>query len=288
MKLIQRIVLKYYIIKFKAIELVSPSKAAKAAFKLFCTPYSGRKIHEEPAVFSKADKLSFQFNDHRIKGFRWQPGQTAGHKVLICHGFDSNSYKFERYIQPLLQLGFEVLAFDAPAHGISTGKTITALLYRDMILKVSADYGPFYAIIAHSFGGIAIALTLEKLKDDHLKKLVLIAPATETVRSLNDFCRYLNISNRLKHEMEKLIMQFEGQASAWYSVARIIQNVTVPTLWIHDKHDKITPYEDMEFLTRLHLPAVKFIITEGLGHSLYREDAIAEEILTFISHKEED
>ena len=284
MKLIQRIVLKYYILKFKLIEFVSPSTAAKAAFELFCTPYTKRRNYPEPTVFSKAEKLSFKCEDNKINGFRWQPQTSSHRKVLICHGFDSNSYKFEQYIDPLLQNGFEVFAFDAPAHGISSGKTITALLYRNMIMKAHDDYGPFYAIIAHSFGGIATALTIEELQDDHqLKKIVLIAPATETTRSLNDFCKYLQISSRLKQEMEKLITSIAGKPAEWYSVARIVQSITIPTLWIHDRYDKITPYEDMEFLTQKNLPAVTFMITEGLGHSLYNDDNVAGEILTFIS-----
>lgn len=283
MKLIQRIGLKYYRIKFKALELVSLRKTAKEAFELFCTPYSKRRRYAVPNVFQKADKLSFQFQNHTIQGFYWKPEASNGYKVLICHGFDSNSYKFERYIEPLLQQGFEVFAFDAPGHGVSTGKTITALLYRDMILKANTDYGPFHAIMAHSFGGIAAALAIETLKLSHLQRLVLIAPATETTRSLNDFCRYLQISDRLKQEMEKMITKIEGNPSSWYSVARIIQSVTIPALWLHDKGDTITPYQDMEHLTKLNLPAVKFYITEGLDHSLYREDKIAEQIITFIS-----
>ncbi len=283
MKLTQRIVLTYYRIKLRAIELVFPAKAAEAAFELFCTPYSKRKIYEEPSVFKQAKKLSFAFQDHKIHGFNWQPEVQNGHKVLICHGFDSNSYKFARYIEPLSNNGFEVFAFDAPAHGLSTGKTITALLYSDMIAEVNSEYGPFYGIIAHSFGGIAVALAIEKLKNDPLKKLVLIAPATETTRSLNDFCNYLNISEKLKEGMEKLIVRIGGQPAAWYSVARVIQSITIPTLWLHDKGDRITPYEDMKFLTEMDLPSVKFIITEGFGHSLYREDNIAKHIIAFIS-----
>ncbi|MEJ7682198.1 MAG: alpha/beta fold hydrolase [Segetibacter sp.] len=232
---------------------------------------------------NRQKKLSFEFRNHQIHGFRWRPETENGHKILICHGFDSNSYKFARYIDPLLNIGFEVFAFDAPAHGLSTGKTITALIYSDMILKVNADYGSFYGMIAHSFGGIAVALAIEKIRNNSLKKLVLIAPSTETTRSLNDFCGYLYISDKLKEGLEKLIVQIGGQPSSWYSVARVIQSVTIPTLWLHDKGDKITPYEDMHFLTELNLPSVKFVITEGLGHSLYREDSIAKQIIDFIS-----
>ncbi len=284
MKLVQRIVLEYYRIKFKAIELVSPAKAAEAAFELFCTPYSRQRNYAVPVVFEQAEKLSFIIQNHTINGFRWKPAAFNGCKILICHGFDSNSYRFERYIHPLLNNGFEVLAFDAPAHGVSSGKTINALIYSEVILEIISAFGPVAGIIAHSFGGIAAALAIEKSENNTVKKLVLVAPATETIRSLNDFCRYLHISDKLKEGLERLIVQIGGQPASWFSVARIIRSVTIPVLWIHDKKDQVTPYEDMEFLTKLHLPQVKFTITEGLGHSLYRDDNVAEEIIAFISN----
>src|SRR4051812_36387040 len=121
MKLIQKIFLWYYSTKFKIIAAVSPSRAAKSAFNLFCTPYSKRKAGEAPAAFLKAEKYSFDLLQHNIQGFGWRPTIPNGHKVLICHGFDSMSYKFERYVTPLLEKGFELFAFDAPAHGLSSG-----------------------------------------------------------------------------------------------------------------------------------------------------------------------
>lgn len=283
MKLTQRIVLKYFKIKIKALELVSPSQAAKTAFELFCTPYSKQRVYVIPAVFEQAEKLSFIFQDYKIYGFHWKPAVSNKLKILICHGFDSNSSKFERYVGPLLNAGFEVFAFDAPAHGLSSGKTINALLYSEMIEEVNEIYGPFDGVIAHSFGGIAVALAIERLHNHLVKRLVLVAPATETTRSLNDFCRFLNIGEKLKKGLERLILQVDGKPSAWYSVARIIQSLTMPILWIHDKYDRITPYEDMEALTTSGLPHVKFIITEGLGHSLYREENIANHIINFIN-----
>ncbi len=282
MKLIQTIFLSYYIAKFKTLELISTASAAKSAFNLFCTPYSSRKTYEVPEAFTEAEKLSFSFQQHNIHGFNWKPKVPNGHKVLICHGFDSLSYRFERYIYPLLHQGFEIYAFDAPGHGLSSGKTINALLYRDMILEVINNYGAFSGLIAHSFAGIAVTLAIEEMKKSLPKRLVLIAPATETTRSINDFCRHLRISATLRREMEKLIVEVGGQPPSWYSVARIIQSISIPTLWLHDKKDRITPYEDMKHLTELDLLHVEFEITEGLGHSLYRDDMVANRIIGFL------
>jgi alpha-beta hydrolase superfamily lysophospholipase len=282
MKLIQSIFLTYYISKIKVLQLASPAKAAKSAFRLFCTPYSARKTYVAPTAFKNAEKLSFTFEHHQIHGFSWKPKVPNGHKVLICHGFDSNSYRFERYIEPLLNQGFEVYAFDAPAHGLSTGKTINALLYKQMIVKVIDSYGPFSGLMAHSFGGIAVTLAIEEMKENLPKRLILIAPATETTRSVNDFCRHLKISPAVRREMEKLIVQIGGQPHSWYSVSRAIQSISVPTLWLHDVKDRITPYEDMKHLTELNLPHVQFVITEGLGHSLYKDDTVANKIIGFL------
>lgn len=282
MKLSQRIILKYYQARFKITERIFFQSTSNAAFELFCTPYTKRRTYIEPEEFANAQKLSFVFEDHTINGFCWRPLKPNGHKILICHGFNSFSYKFKKYIQPLLNLGFEVLAFDAPAHGLSTGKTINALLYANVILKITALYGPFFGIIAHSFGCIAVSLAIEKIEGELCKCLVFIAPATETTRSLNDFCKVLKISTRLKEELKRMIEKIEGYPAEWYSVSRVIQQVTVPTLWLHDKQDTITPYEDMEHLTKLSLPHVTFIITEGLGHSLYNNNEMAEVILAWL------
>ncbi|WP_164135036.1 alpha/beta hydrolase, partial [Serratia marcescens] len=77
----------------------------------------------------------------------------------------SYAYKFEKYIIALQKKGFEVLAFDAPAHGSSDGERINGINYRDCILQIEKKWGALYAIIGHSFGGFAASLAMEKLPD---------------------------------------------------------------------------------------------------------------------------
>ena len=192
MKLVQRIVLGYYRNMFDALSIVSPRKAAKLAFELFCTPYTKTRNYIAPEVFEEAEKLTLTFGMDTVKGFKWTPGENAnGKTILICHGFDSYSYRFNEYVTALLKEGFEVLAFDAPAHGISKGKTISVIQYRNMILGIDKTYGPVDGIMAHSFGGLAVALALEHLKDHESKRLVLIAPATETTHAIEEFFRFV-------------------------------------------------------------------------------------------------
>lgn len=272
-----------YQIKFALIAIASPRKAARSAFRLFCTPYTKRKQLIAPPIFAKAESLSFQLKDNKVNGFRWQPDSANGKKILICHGFDSYIYKFAEFIHPLLNEGFEVLAFDAPAHGISQGSQITMPAYKEMILEIHHRFGPVDGIMAHSLGGLAAALALEQMKDNEHKRFVLIAPLTESSRAVQTFFQHIKVSTRVKQVFEKLIIEIGGMPTSWYSVARVMQSITTPTLWIHDEDDKLTPYDDMKHLLNKQLTHIRFEITKGLGHSLYRDKNVAEKIVAFLS-----
>lgn len=264
---------------------ISARSAAEEAFRLFCTPYTKRREYKVPPIFTKANNLSFRFGAEQVRGFQWWPSTPNGRKILICHGFDSYSYKFEKYIQPLLDHGFEVLAFDAPAHGLSSGKTINAAQYRDTILDVCKRFGPIDGMIAHSLGGLAAALALEQLPNNMLKRLVLIAPATESTRAINTFFKYLPVPEKVKAEFNNIIHEKGGYPAEWYSVDRVVRQLGTPTLWIHDEEDTVTPYADMEHLLELKLPHLEFEITRGLGHSnVYRDNNVINCICSFLAH----
>ncbi len=288
MNLAQRIVLAYYRNKIKTIAVVSPRKAAQVAFKIFCTPYTGRKKYIIPEIFETAEKLSFKLLHFKIHGFRWKSQKSNGYKILICHGFDSLSYRFEGYVNLLLQEGFEVLAFDAPGHGLSSGNQITLPVYRDTVLEIHKRFGPIDGIMAHSLGGLGAGLALEKMEDHQHKRFVLIAPATESWRAIDTFFTYLKVSSRVKEEFEKLIVELAGYPSSWYSVSRIMHEITTPTLWVHDKEDTITPFDDMKHMLEKNLPHIDFEVTQGLGHSVYRDDKITKRIVSFLAGLKQD
>lgn len=281
MKLQQRIAIGYFKTKLKTIALVSSRRAAENAFKLFCTPRNGKIKQKVPAIFQKAQILSFNMDGIQIYGWKWKPKFTNGKVVLIAHGFDSYSYKFEKYVLQLTAQNFEVLSFDAPAHGRSKGKTINVQMYRNLIWQIEELYGPLYGIIAHSLGGIAAALAAEKM--DSLHKLVLIAPATETERAVNDFLKVIQLNDDLKEEFVKVIEEKAQQPLSYFSVSRAIQNISAKTLWLHDTGDRVCPFEDVKPVQDMTLPNVSFFITKGLGHSkIYKDNNSANRILSFI------
>jgi alpha-beta hydrolase superfamily lysophospholipase len=190
MRFNQRVVLKYIRTKFKLLSSISKRKAAEKAFDLFCTPqYRNRK--RLPPIFEKAEQLNFTFEGNRIHGYRWN--HPSDKKALILHGFESSVINFDRYVKPLLKKGYEVLAFDAPAHGRSSGRMINVVLYKDFIFFLEKEYGPFDSFIAHSLGGLALGIALETMPGADQKRAVLIAPATETTTAINSFFKFLEL-----------------------------------------------------------------------------------------------
>ena len=290
MKLAQRLIKGYYRTKFKTLGRVSPQKAAEAAFQLFCTPYSGKPRREVPAIFHKAKKLSVSVNELTVNGFEWMPANEhsgAGSPlktILLCHGFDSFSYRFEAYVQDLLKEGCRVLAFDAPAHGISDGKRFTVLLYKKMLLEVEKQFGPFHGIMAHSLGALAVGLAMEEWKKPDVK-LALIAPATETSRAIQQFFTLFPVDEKTYTTFIQLLENLGGQPVSWYSMTRLIPVLANPVLWLHDTQDRVCPFEDTIPVRALKLPNVHFIETTGLGHSkIYRDGDIQKRIINFLLH----
>lgn len=285
MKLAQRVVIGYYKTKLRTIAMVSPRKAAEQAFRVFCTPYSKGVKQKEPVIFHKAIRHSLLFEGLNIKGFQWIPDEPNGQKLLIVHGFSSYSYKFEKYIQPILKEGFEVLAFDAPAHGLSEGKMINALIYMGFLQTVEQKFGPINGFIAHSLGGLATSLFVEQANPSVNRKLVLIAPATETRSAVAGFYAMFRIKEPVQAEFEQLIMEMTGKPLDHFSIKRVVQSVRLPILWVHDQGDHICPYKDTIPVQSLQLPYIQFRITEGLGHNkIYRDKQVMRAIFDFLKH----
>ena len=286
MKLSQRLAIGYIQTKFKVLSVVSKRKTAEKAFELFSTPFLKSKRNGVP---KNATLLSFKMelsSDKKgtftIHGYWWNHPQQK--KALILHGFGSAAHKFERYAELLVKKGYEVLAFDAPAHGDSEGKTTNAVEYSKMIKKVLELYGPVQGFIAHSFGCIALSLALEETPHDGSTKVVFIAPATETTSAVDGAFAMLKIKDvEIRKEFDKIIYELSGKATAWFSIRRAIKNIRAKVLWIHDEEDDITPWKDALKVKEDAHSHIKFEITKGLGHrKIYHDNRIKKLTIDFL------
>jgi pimeloyl-ACP methyl ester carboxylesterase len=281
MKLRQKLSISYIRIKLKLLSFVSKKRTAALVFKLFCTPFL-KSADRKPAIFATAEPLNFLLNGLNVTGYQWNKHKPV--KVLILHGFGSAAHNFYNYIALLADKGYQVLAFDAPAHGNSGGKTVNAMEYCQMIEKVVELYGPVNGFMAHSFGGIALSLAMEKIAHDENTRIVFVAPATETSTAIESAFELLRIKDDgVKTAFDKLILQKGGHPVKWYSIRRIMPQIKAAVLWVHDEDDDVTPLKDAAKVKEDNFKNIEFMITKGLGHrKIYKDTAVQNKIIAFL------
>jgi len=281
MKVKQKVLMKYLSARLNILALISKEKAAEKAIEFFSTP-KFKKKKDNPPVFEQGRRQVLELNEKKIKGYQWNPESEK--KVLILHGFESNSRNFFRYIEELIKRNFQVVAFDAPAHGKSDGKTIILPEYVEMIELLHQKFGPFQYYMAHSFGGIALTHFLEKTPHLPTDKIALIAPATETLTAINLYFKAFNLNEEIRPAFFKLIQEKTGHPAEYFSINRAIENIQAKVKWYHDKQDYITPLADIKKTIEKKLPNIEFSISNGLGHNrIYREETIVQDVIEFLT-----
>jgi pimeloyl-ACP methyl ester carboxylesterase len=291
MKLNQKLATRYTRAQLNILSLVSLRKSAAKAFRFFVTPRKRRKGNQPP-IFETGEPLSFRQDGRPVRGHRWQPYSDAlrpsaeteaPKKVLIVHGFESASRVFGNYVAALLKKGYEVVAFDAPGHGLSGGKRLFITDYVQMLSAVEQNYGPFHSWLGHSLGGLALALSLEDMPIDGEYRLVLVAPAPGIEQAFGDWARELRLPAELGREVDEYVREISGHPLAWYSLRRVIGSLGMPILYVQDEGDAVIPIQEAKLIQGDGHANIRFLLTTGLGHKkVYKDQDVLDQIVEFL------
>jgi predicted alpha/beta hydrolase family esterase len=280
MKLAQKLAIGYLRIKLKLLTVFSARLAAESAFEIFCTPL--RRVNRQPAaVFATAEKTTLLVDGKNVVAYQWN--KQGRRKIMVLHGFESASNNFAAYITAFIKKGYSVVAADAPAHGSSDGKQITLPLYIKTIDLVCAQFGPMDGYLAHSFGGLALMHYLESIEHDATVRVALIAPATETVSSIDILFDFLHLNKAVRLAFDHIILQKAGKPADYYSIPRASASVRATILWVHDENDEITPIRDLQPLMASNPANIEFMVTQQLGHrKIYRDATVMQKVIDFL------
>lgn len=260
-----------------ATSYISPKYASNKALKLFSTPRKGSYTSDQEAIITDATQETLSHNNLDIAVYNWKGN---GKSVLLAHGWESNAARWDYILNDLKAQDYDIIALDAPAHGNSDGKLFTALLYAECMNEVAKTYKP-EAIIGHSVGGMATIFFNHFNDAPYLKKIVTLgAPAHFT----GVFSRYKNMmgyNKRIGNGLDSIVLKRYGKTVEYFSAANFTESFKPKGLIIHDKTDKIIPYEDALLFANRYKNA-KLITTEGFGHGL-KDKSIIPNIIEFIN-----
>lgn len=251
-----------------------PQFAGTISAKRFMTPTRHKRPYWEKNIINNGKEKILAC---QIKAWHWGEGP----KILLMHGWDGRGSQLGCFVEPLVNAGFQVIAIDGPAHGDSPGVRTNLADFAHKILASQDELGSFHAVIAHSFGGAATVLAVDKgLKTE---KLVLISSPSDLQAIFDRFTDFMRLSPQAKQYFQAYIEKEAQLTVQEIQMKKIISHIHSPVLLIHDKKDHEIPYSDALKL-KDNLQNVDFLSTEGLGHRyILKSEEVINRVLVFLT-----
>ncbi|PCI88004.1 MAG: hypothetical protein COB24_04530 [Hyphomicrobiales bacterium] len=269
--------LRKYIPTFiNILSTTSPNMAANLALSLFSRPRKFDRNEQELALFNEGTQLTFSSGR---RATLW--GDPAAPLIFLCHGWESRGTQFHVIIRALLAQNYQVIGWNAPAHGASPG-TKTQILSMTLALiedLASQDLKPA-AYIGHSMGGAIIGLLHKYIT---LPKILVFISAPTNIRTVfNKYFATIHLSLKAQKLMlDKLNALTQHTVDSISLINSDIYKARLPLI-IHDENDKEIPFSEFTNLQK-NWPNGEFHATQGLGHKrILRDEPLAAFIAAYI------
>ncbi len=214
--------------------------------------------------------------------FPWE--QPPAKDAWLVHGWGGAAAQMTSFVRPLCAAGYRVRAFDAPAHGRSSGERTNVAEVAEILLELGGRTGDRRpgTIIAHSLGASSALIAAARgLVAD---AFVFLAPGTSLERYPVRFARAVGVSPALGEALRhRLLAEFGEDVLEPGAAPALDRALGVPALFVHDVDDAEMPHDDSRRLAA-RWPGARLITTAGLGHRRILEDGpVLEEVQRFLS-----
>lgn len=269
------LLLNVFRLKNRLSSLVFPNYTAEKASQLFLEPR--RFPLKEWEVGAELNGNRKQY-DGKVSAITWGSGESV---VLLMHGWESRATQLYRLITPLLSEGYKVIGLDGPAHGDSPGKQANPVMFARAIKLLNQHEGPFDAMIGHSMGASAVAISSSE--GVTASKIVLISSPSSILTVLERFSKFIGLSKDVCHRFVRRVSTKVGREAKSLDVPKLMSENDASVLVIHDENDLEIPFEEGLRIAN-SLPQAKLLSTTSLGHrKIVSDENVREQIAEFIT-----
>ena len=265
-----------------------PERAAKVAYDLIFSPrkkaVQGLKTLSLP---TPVQERSFRSDEGTLlKAYQWGESNKI---ALLIHDWELESSSLFRFVQPLLEKGFGVVALDAPAHGCSEGKTICLPRYsRAIAHTINHELDTVHTIISHGIGSPSASFALRKVDPSiKVENLVLVSSPNDITRQLNKFSKLLSLPKSVKSKFYTLLEKIGQSKLEDFDTSNDFQQTNVKkVLVVHDKDSDLYSYKEARdnFFAWAN---ASLLSTENLGHfGPIQHPLVIENIVEFIDQEQ--
>ena len=278
---VQRLLVPSYILSTgKILTSISPFLASRFAARLFLTPFRYKLPEREKEMDQKSGQqhLTVPAIEREIVVYHYG---NSPRKILLVHGWSGRGTQLAVLAESLLEKGFSVVSFDAPAHGKAPGKTSMMPHFIKSIHFLEKKFGPFEAAIGHSLGGMSSLKAVKEGLD--IQKLVIIGTANSVTNITYEFAQNMKMNGEVARRLKKYFDKKFGEDMDNYSGAVSAEGVEIPTLVVHDMDDVDVPV-DSAYEINEKLEDSELLITKKLGHRrILGNEKVINKIINFLT-----
>lgn len=269
---------------FQYLAPLMPGLATRYAYRLWFSTRRYAPPVRELRWEAEAERASVATEHGDVAVYHWG---DQGPTILLIHGWNGRGTQLASFAQPLVEAGYQVVAFDGPGHGRSPGSWTSIFRLTDATLAVVERYGPVDGVIAHSFGSAVTAYALNHGLSTN--RVVSISAPASIHYLVERFCHAVRIPASLQRRLERRIEQrlnTDAEGDIWQYISPEVnarQITGIPALIVHDSEDHDV---DVSHGERLHQAwqDSKLLTTRGLGHRrILRNRQTIKQIVDFIT-----
>ena len=238
-----------------------------------------RNINEEEFLLTSDNFfLKVKAINKTIKCYHWV---GDGPKIILVHGWSGRASNMSKIINKLNQNNFDVYAFDAPAHGESSGGNTNLPEFISCIESLASKLYPIHALVGHSLGGFAsVYCAAKKIR---LDKVILLCPVNNVFELFETFFNHTRLKEKTRNLMINYFIKKTGIIiNNELASEKLVKQIKAKILLIHDESDTQLSILESKKIKK-NVVGGTFYFTKGLGHSrLLRNTKVVDRIISFL------